>query len=519
MHEWKARHSIIIALLVIAFFAMIPWASASCVVGSGGTPIVGALVKLNLYPQYFNYTNVSGCYNIPGVPYDALSGGTTYSISASKEGYYPNTSTVTLAGSSVNKDFTLGVGYKVFVPWTATTQGWTTPYVIANKGTSIANVLIDYYNQADGSKVGNYSVSILPGASKFVFREWNASGTDGSAVLLSDQPITVMVDQFGTNLFAAYEVDPSSSNEVFLPWTATTGGWTTPYVIVNTGTINATVGITYYINGGSIAGSSSVEIVPGASKFVFREWTTSASTSDGAARLSSTQPISVLVDMFGPGNKLGAYTPASTTDTNVSIPWTATTQGWSTPYRIVNRGLNPAVVSIKYYNQANGLQVGTDSVNINPNAVISVYRESIPTANGTDGSAVLTSTEPISVIVQQSNIDGKFEVYTPAINISKNIVIPWTSTTQGWTTPYVIVNKGSANANININYYNQADGSVVGTYNVNNLQPGASTFVFREWSTTNTDGSAVLVSNQNITAIVDQFNNGQNKFGAYTALG
>ncbi len=510
-----ARPIGLIALLAIAFLASTPGVSANCVVGPGHTPIEGARVQLDDYPQYFNITNSSGCYTLLNVPNG------TYKISASKAGFATNTSIITTPatqGYSFSKDFILSSSFTVFVPWTATTQGYTTPYVIANKGTSNANVTIDYYDQADGSKVGNYSLSILSGASKFVFRHWNTS-TDGSAVLISDQPIAVMVDQFNTgqNMFAAYEVEPSGSNEVFLPWTATTGGWMTPYVIVNRGNSNTIINITYYNTDGTVAGNyNQLQILPGASKFVFRHWNTS---TDGAAKINSTQPISVLVDMFGPANKFAAYTPASITDKNISIPWTATTQGWTTPYRIVNRGLNPTVVNIQYYNQANGLQVGTDSVNINPNAVVNISRESVPTANGTDGSAVLTSGEPISVIVEQKTTDGKyFEAYTPAITASTTIVIPWTATTQGWTTPYVIVNKGSANANVSINYYNQVDGSIAGSNTVNNLQPGASTFVFREWNTS-TDGSAVLVSNQPITSMVDQFNTGLNMFGAYTALG
>lgn len=499
----------IVAFLALMYFALIPGGTVavSGVFTASGVGIGNAFVKLVDYPQYNATTDSNGLYTMLNVPEG------TYTIRASADGFYPNISTVTVTGGqTVTKDLTLGIAYKVFVPWTATTQGWTTPYVIANKGSSTANVLIDYYNQADGSKVGNYSVNILPGASKFVFRQWNTS-TDGSAVLLSNEPIAIMVDQFGTNLFAAYEVEPSGSNEVFLPWTAATGGWTTPFVIVNRGNVNASITVTYYSITGGVAGSSSLEIQPGASKFVFREW---ATVSDGAAKISSTQNISVLADMFGPGNKFAAYTPASIADINVTIPWTATTQGWSTPYKIVNRGLNPAVVNIKYYNQANGQQVGTDSVTINPNGVATISRES-SAANGTDGSAVLTSSEPISVIVQQLSGDGKFEVYTPAMTASNNIVIPWTATTQGWTTPYVIVNKGTASATVNINYYNQADGSNAGSHTVNNLLPGASTFVFRESSAPSTDGSAVLVSNQPITAMVDQF--AGNLFGAYTPLG
>jgi len=367
--------------------------------------------------------------------------------------------------------------------------------------------------------VGTYSVNIQPGASRFVFREWSAPGTDGSAVLVSDQPISVIVDQLnnGENKFAAYEVDPSGSNDVFLPWTATTGGWTTPFIVVNRGTANATVTITYYDTTGGTAGTYQLDILPGASRFVFREWSTS---TDGAVRVTSNQPISVLVDMLKNGeNKFGAYTPAPVADNSIFIPWTSTTQGWTTPFRIVNRGTGSAVVNISYYDQATGLPAGTDTVSIAPNEVVTVSRET-SAANGTDGSAVLNSTQPISVVVEQfNNNEGKFEVYTPAMTASSTVVIPWTSTTQGWTSPYVIVNKGSADATVTATYYNQADGSIVGSYTVNSILPGASKFVFREWTASGTDGSAVLVSDQPITVVVDQINNGENKFGAYTPIG
>jgi len=423
------------------------------------------------------------------------------------------------AGNWNSSKVYFSVELRIFIPWTATTQGWTTPFVIANKGSSSANVLINYYNQVDGSNVGTYSLNILPGASKFVFREWTTS-TDGSAVLDSDQPITVMVDQFnnGENKFGAYEIDQSGSRDVFMPLTSTINGWTTPYVIVNRGKTNATISTTYYDTTGSIVGSYSDEILPGASKFVFREWSVAG---EGAAKVSSNQPISLLVDMFkNAENKFEGYTPAPFADNKIFIPWTATTQGWTTPYKIINRGSSLAVVNIEYYDQANGLIVGTDAVNVNPNEVVTLLREST-TAIGTDGSAILNSTQPISVSVEQyHNAEGKFGVYTPAMIASTTMVIPWTATTQGWTTPYVIVNRGVATASVNINYYNQADGSNVGTYSTTIL-PGASKFVFREWTTSasTTDGSAVVVSDQPVTVMVDQFNNAQNKFGAYTPIG
>lgn len=514
----------IVTFLTILYFALIP---AGSFAGSGvfsalsGSPIGSALVKLVDYPQYNATTNdITGEYTMLSVPEG------TYKISASKHGYFTNTSTVdVVGGSTILKNFTLSIANNVFVPWTATNYGWTTPYVIANMGNANATVNISYYSAA-GLYVGNYSLIILPGASNFVFREStpSAATTDGSAVLDSDQPVSVLVDQFNNpeNKFGAYEVDQSGSTEVYLPWTATTDGWTTPYVMINRGNESANITITYYNVTGSDVGSKIVNnLIPGASTFVFRESTPSAANSDGPAKLSSDQPISVLVDMFkNSQNKFGAYTPSSIADNKVFIPWTATNYGWTTPIKIVNRGSEIAVVNITYYNSANGQNVGNDSVSINPNQVVDVSREST-TAIGTDGSAVLNSTQPISVIVQQfNNGEGKFEVYTPAMTASNKIVIPWTATNYGWTTPFVIVNRGSANANIAITYYNVA-GSNVGSNSVNNLVPGASTFVFREStpSAATTDGSAVLVSDQPITVMVDQFNNGENKFGAYTPLG
>ena len=94
---------------------------------------------------------------------------------------------------------------EVFIPWTATTQGWTSPYVVVNQGTVNASVTMEYYDSVDGSLVGTDSMTILPGASKFAFREWVAPGTDGSAKVTSDQPISVVVDFMvpGTDTFGA----------------------------------------------------------------------------------------------------------------------------------------------------------------------------------------------------------------------------------------------------------------------------------------------------------------------------
>ncbi len=401
--------------------------------------------------------------------------------------------------------------YIVYIPWTATTDGWTTPFVIANKGNSNARVNISYYNASDGSNVSNFSLDIERNSSRYVFREWNASNTNGSAILVSNQSVTVMVAMFNNNIYGAYEVEPSgfsdTSKTIYLPWTANARGWNTPVVIMNRGSADATVNITYYNIGGSVAGNHSVTIPRNASTFALRD---NCGECEGPASITSDQPISVMVEIFrGSENTdtFSSYTSAQTAK-KIYVPWTATTQGWRTQMKIANSGNASATVNIDYYDTATDTKVGNDSVNIPPNGVATMFRDKTSTsANSTDGLAILNSNQPISVVVMQfSNNDSLFGAYTPAVNANNSLTIPWTATTQGWTSPYVIANTGNANATVKIDYYNTENGSIVGNISMT-IPTNSSKFAFREWNTTsNTDGSAVVSSDQPVTAVVYFFN-------------
>ncbi|MCL7414152.1 MAG: carboxypeptidase-like regulatory domain-containing protein [ANME-2 cluster archaeon] len=505
------RIALILAVVSVLATVLTGNAAADVVVTASGDPIEGALVQLVDYPQYNDTTDVNGNYTIPNVPIG------TYLISASAEGYATNTSSVIVSdGATTEKNFILDVGFEVSIPWTATTGGWTTPYVIVNQGTVNASVTMEYYDQADGSLVGADSMTIVPGASKFAFREWITTTTDGSVKVVSNQPISVIVDQMkpADTTFGAYSVGSGGSTQVFIPWTATTGGWTTPYVIVNQGTGNASVTMEYYDQAdGSLVGTDSMTIVPGASKFAFREWITT--TTDGSVKVVSDQPISVIVDQMKPADTtFGAYSVGSGGNTQVFIPWTATTGGWTTPYVIVNQGTVNASVTMEYYDQADGSLVGTDSMTIVPGASKFAFREWITTT--TDGSVKVVSDQPISVIVDQMKpADTTFGAYSVGSGGNTQVFIPWTATTGGWTTPYVVVNQGTVNASVTMEYYDQADGSLVGTDSMT-IVPGASKFAFREWITTTTDGSVKVVSDQPISVIVDQMKPTDTTFGAYS---
>ena len=100
----------IVAFLALMYFALIPGGlvAASYVTAASGSPIIGAFVKLVDYPQY-NATTVGpdGAYTLNNVPYDAIAGGSTYSIRTRATGYALNTTTVFINGASATKDIAI----------------------------------------------------------------------------------------------------------------------------------------------------------------------------------------------------------------------------------------------------------------------------------------------------------------------------------------------------------------------------------------------------------------------------
>ncbi|MBU3966418.1 MAG: carboxypeptidase-like regulatory domain-containing protein [Euryarchaeota archaeon] len=151
----------IVSFLAILYFSMLPGASLAApggVYAASGEGIGGAIVKLVAWPQYTATTSDGsggvpiGEYTIPEVPEG------TYFITASKEGYTTNLSTVTVTGlTTVTRNFTLTPGYNWYFAEGSISDATDAYVQLSNPGNTPVNVDVRFM-LTDGTVVTNSSV-------------------------------------------------------------------------------------------------------------------------------------------------------------------------------------------------------------------------------------------------------------------------------------------------------------------------------------------------------------------------
>jgi len=193
---------------------------------------------------------------------------------------------------------------------------------------------------------------------------------------------------------------------------------------------------------------------------------------------------------------------------------------WESTIHIQNAGSGEATVDITYYdlNGAEQTQCGgqvlvsfRETLDVNPAACADPE-------NGFTGSAYISSTQPIAVVVSQKDFNagthegasrynaftyGATEIYLPSL------VHDWSMGENTWYSSFTVQNVGSEPATIEVQYI-EDDGSDSGGCTITNLAPHASRLILQEdpaceqleeWH-----GSAILTSTsgQPIVAIVNQ---------------
>ncbi|CAG0957946.1 hypothetical protein METP3_00647 [Methanosarcinales archaeon] len=92
----------IVAFLTLMYFALIPGGTMAAVYTTSGATIQNAFVRIVEYPEYNASTDINGNYQINSVPYDAIAGGSTYTMRVKAAGYGPNSTKVTLNSVTPN---------------------------------------------------------------------------------------------------------------------------------------------------------------------------------------------------------------------------------------------------------------------------------------------------------------------------------------------------------------------------------------------------------------------------------
>ena len=132
--------------------------------------------------------------------------------------------------------------------------------------------------------------------------------------------------------------------------------------------------------------------------------------------------------------------------------------GFTTYLTVQNLGTAAANLSMQYYSQATTL--ASDGV-----GGLAVHAQWVPAnklASGTSGGAILTSDQPLNILVSESTPDGG-SAYTVRSEAGSQLVAPLALNDAfgGFTTRLTIFNTGATASSVNVNFYD-ADGNHFG---------------------------------------------------------
>jgi len=423
--------------------------------------------------------------------------------------------------------------------------GSQTGMQIQNIGRANATITVRYYDMKTGA-MHTYTPpsTVAPNASITVLGTessgWNPpvpSGFIGSAVIESDQPILVIVNERSDQGAAAQYrgSGPSLTTEVKIPSVKRgLGGKSTEVIVQNTGTATTRVTVNYSgkIGETPVTGTDWRDINPRQS------WRFKASDSVGQGFLgaatvtASGQPIVAvyndLPDWGDPNYGKIAQSTNGFASTAATVTAYAPTQkkslyGKSTGLQAQNAGSGPASICVTWIQQLPASGAGTRYQHCINNVAVgdsaTFFGSTMPTPSNFLGSAIVAGTQPIVAIVNESYDSGsipptgqKATTYS-AINSNvpaNRVYVPLQKKSfDGNNTGIQVMNVGDSTAAVTIAYVwiYPSSGTCATTRSVASL--ASTTFLARD----NADlacvpsgsyGSAVITANQPIVAIVNE---------------
>jgi len=375
--------------------------------------------------------------------------------------------------------------------------GYLTVAYLENFNAAPAHIRVQYFDQ-NGTPVGSgNSASGLPFWGTWTLRQDNAdglaAGQAGSAVIYSDQPLAIFVNEFAPNnagdatSYTSIKLPAGAGPTIYAPAIANGayGGYTTGIGLVNTGSAATDVRITYRdLSGtavktqnltglaanayqGLYSGDAALGLPPG-----FAGTATIESTSLPA------QPLAAGVNEVGPGGQFSSYDAVPNGSTTVYAPVMLNNAygGYYTGTAIQNTTGSAGTVTINYYDSLGAATTKTYS--IVANGYLGIYQGTdIP--NPGAYTAKITSTVPVAAIVNEVAPSATSAKQSTAYNTfvsgaaALNLPLVESGGSDGWSTGLGIMNVGSVATTVTVIYFDTVTGVQVGTPQSQLLQPNA----------------------------------------------
>lgn len=221
----------------------------------------------------------------------------------------------------------------------------------------------------------------------------------------------------------------------------------------------ATVRVEYYDQAGNVLDSSTTDTI---AAYGVKDYATipTATGFKGSAIISSDQLVGAVSTLRGDNKGRGAYVAATEGSTTVILPVLMKNWGsskWNTFFSVQNTGTADADVTVDYAACA-GTSNDT-ATGVKPGAMVTFNQATA--ACMTDAkvftSAVITSTQPVAVVVaQESSVVNSALVSSGFTSGDTNPVIPLVNsnnpTTSGWRTAITLFNMGTASTDVTLTY-------------------------------------------------------------------
>lgn len=237
------------------------------------------------------------------------------------------------------------------------------------------------------------------------------------------------------------------------------------------------------------------------------------SSYSGAIVVSSDQPLAGTItlanDLTGSSYASDAYSAVTTTSTSSFLPIVMAQLGgnnWNTRITVQNAGGSAADITIDYIGA--GAPSDTVITGLPPNMMAMVDQYDLGITNF-NGSASVTSTEPVAIVVEEYKAGGGVLVTYNGVPLSSadtTVYMPGYIATGFWATDFTISNTTGSTANITIDFSGSSS-SLSGTIAGNSSEyfnpflgvyPGGWT---GSAPTVGYYGAATIASDQNIVAV------------------
>ncbi|GAC1506591.1 MAG: hypothetical protein NVS1B3_06330 [Candidatus Dormibacteraceae bacterium] len=377
--------------------------------------------------------------------------------------------------------------------------GYLTTAYLQNVGTNPARIRVQYFDQSGLGVGSGNSVAALPAGATWTLRTDNGnslpgSGGDavqaGSAIVYSDQPVAVFVNEFAPNnsdatSYSSISLATGTGTTIYAPAIANNayGGYTTGIGLVNLAATPTNITVTYRDNLGAVVKTQTVpSVAAGAYQGLYSGDVALGLRSGfaGTATItSSAGNLAAVVNETGPGGQFSSYdaVPAGSTALYAPVALRNAYGGYNTGMGIQNTTSTAGTVTITYYDTAGSATV--KNFPIAANGYLGVYQGTdIPTPG--PYTAKMTSTVAIAAIVNEVAPSSNSSVqqstaYNTLAAGSSILHLPLVESTgaDGWSTGLGIMNTGSGATTITVTYYDAVNGVTIGTPQSLLLQPNA----------------------------------------------